>query len=388
MAINPSVGAGMISAGSQLLGGVFSGLAQNQANKTNLRIARENNAANQQLQANQNSWNLDQWNRENAYNSASSQKQRLIDAGFNPSLAVGQVATGSAQSSQLNSAPYTPANQVSVSPVNYASGISNAGNDLVSSYLNARLNSAQIEKMEAEAQQAKAEAAATGGYRADMAKSGVQLNGIMANLYDSQRALNDIHTELQTRWGSQQAVANLEATVSSRLKSEQDRITSDKQARLYVAEAVKSYAQTANIKADTNMIYRTVDSIVEGLQLKNRAQEHINQSLSVNAQFENQYGFDYRRLGYQSLDKQNTYQDRVNSLKQKENTQFWWKSGVETFSDLMGSFRDFGIGSKMTSKPDIPDDYGDFDKHETSYKDPETGRTIKDTYYRKQKVRK
>ena len=70
MAINPNVGAGLVSAGSQLLGGVFGGLAQDKAHKTNLQIARENNAANQQLQATQNQWNLDQWNRENSYNSA------------------------------------------------------------------------------------------------------------------------------------------------------------------------------------------------------------------------------------------------------------------------------------------------------------------------------
>ena len=74
MPINPLVGAGLISAGSNLVGGIFGGSAQSSANKTNLKIARENNAANQQLQKDQNEWNLQQWNRENQYNSASSQQ--------------------------------------------------------------------------------------------------------------------------------------------------------------------------------------------------------------------------------------------------------------------------------------------------------------------------
>ena len=89
-------------------GGLFGAGAQSSANKANLQIARENNAANQQLQRDQNKWNLEQWNRENEYNSASSQRQRLQAAGYNPALAVGQVATGSATSNQLQSAPYTP----------------------------------------------------------------------------------------------------------------------------------------------------------------------------------------------------------------------------------------------------------------------------------------
>ena len=108
-----------IAAGASLAGGLLAKKSQSDANATNLKIARETNAANQQLAQQQNQWNLDQWNRENEYNSASSQRQRLQAAGYNPALAVGQVATGSAISNQLQSAPYTPNNQVQVQPVNY-----------------------------------------------------------------------------------------------------------------------------------------------------------------------------------------------------------------------------------------------------------------------------
>ena len=96
--MDPLIGASLITAGSSMVGGLFGAGAQSSANKANLQIARENNAANQQLQKNQNDWNLQQWNRENQYNSASAQRQRLQDAGFNPYLATGQVATGSARS--------------------------------------------------------------------------------------------------------------------------------------------------------------------------------------------------------------------------------------------------------------------------------------------------
>ena len=147
--INPLVGAGLISAGSNVVGGLFGAAAQSSANKTNLRIARENNAANQQLQRDQNNWNLQQWNRENEYNSASSQRQRLQAAGYNPALAVAQVATGSATSNQLQSAPYTPNNQVQVQPVNYGQGIANAGQDFVNSYLNMSMTATPIKPVPA-----------------------------------------------------------------------------------------------------------------------------------------------------------------------------------------------------------------------------------------------
>ena len=93
MALSDGIAGGLISAGSNLIGGIFNAFGQSSANKQNLKIARENNAANQQLQATQNAWNLQQWNRENAYNSASAQKQRLLDAGLNPTLALNQIAS-------------------------------------------------------------------------------------------------------------------------------------------------------------------------------------------------------------------------------------------------------------------------------------------------------
>ena len=48
------VGSALIGAGSNIVGGIFGAPAQSSANKTNLQIARENNAANQQLQKDQN----------------------------------------------------------------------------------------------------------------------------------------------------------------------------------------------------------------------------------------------------------------------------------------------------------------------------------------------
>lgn len=66
-------------------------------NKTNLKLARE-----------QNEFNLNQWNRENEYNSPYNQMKRYQAAGLNPLLAMADIEPG--QAPQLQSAPL--ANQV------------------------------------------------------------------------------------------------------------------------------------------------------------------------------------------------------------------------------------------------------------------------------------
>ena len=52
------------------------------------------NAANEEMQQQQNKWNLEQWHRNNAYNHPSAQMQRLKAAGLNPDLLYGQNASG------------------------------------------------------------------------------------------------------------------------------------------------------------------------------------------------------------------------------------------------------------------------------------------------------
>lgn len=58
-----------------------------ETNLLNQQINKENNDLQQQLAANANQWSIDQWNRENAYNSPLNQMSRLREAGINPALA-------------------------------------------------------------------------------------------------------------------------------------------------------------------------------------------------------------------------------------------------------------------------------------------------------------
>ena len=57
------------------------------------------NRANERMQQQQNAWNLEQWNRNNEYNSPAAQMQRLKAAGINPDLMYGQNAGGASGNS-------------------------------------------------------------------------------------------------------------------------------------------------------------------------------------------------------------------------------------------------------------------------------------------------
>jgi len=102
------------------LGSVISGAigAKSTAdtNKTNLKINQMNNDFNAREAQKARDFQLDMWNKENEYNSASSQRKRLEEAGYNPYMSDVQAgsATGMSGTSAASAAgaapqiPYTP----------------------------------------------------------------------------------------------------------------------------------------------------------------------------------------------------------------------------------------------------------------------------------------
>lgn len=99
------------------LGSVISGAigakSTSDANKTNLKINQMNNDFNAREAQKARDFQLDMWNRENEYNSASSQRKRLEDAGYNPYMNEAQAGTSSGMSgtsaaTAAGAAPQTP----------------------------------------------------------------------------------------------------------------------------------------------------------------------------------------------------------------------------------------------------------------------------------------
>lgn len=106
-----------ITTGIGALGGaLFGKKSTDSTNKTNLEINQMNNDFNAREAQKARDFQLDMWNRENAYNSASSQRNRLEEAGYNPYMSDAQAGTATGMSGTsaatasgaLPQVPYTP----------------------------------------------------------------------------------------------------------------------------------------------------------------------------------------------------------------------------------------------------------------------------------------
>lgn len=101
--MDPVVGSALIGAGSGLIGSLFGGAS----NKKAAKVAAKQSEKNLQTQINYAresadlEWkrNLEQWNRENAYNDPSQVVQRLQNAGLSPALALGNYGGNTAAGS-------------------------------------------------------------------------------------------------------------------------------------------------------------------------------------------------------------------------------------------------------------------------------------------------
>lgn len=96
----------------------------NSTNRTNMAINRMNNEFNAAEAEKARQFQLDMWNRENEYNTASSQRQRLSEAGLNPYLMMNGGNAGIASSSGSTS-PATAAPPLSMQRQDF-SGLDNA----------------------------------------------------------------------------------------------------------------------------------------------------------------------------------------------------------------------------------------------------------------------
>ena len=86
----------ILAAAAGGLGAITGLIGNNQTNKTNIRLQKEQNEWNEKQAAKANEWNMQQWKRENEYNAPAQQMARLEAAGLNPNLMYAQGNTGTA----------------------------------------------------------------------------------------------------------------------------------------------------------------------------------------------------------------------------------------------------------------------------------------------------
>lgn len=137
-------------------GSLVSMIGQNKAIKKQIAAQKEENEKirqyNLMLARQQNQWNIEQWQRENDYNSPSAQMARFREAGLNPDLMYGNGTAGNSMGSPAltSGAPATPQD---MSPLG---GMRNFG-DVIQNTLNQEMQRAQIEAIKANTNKTKEE---------------------------------------------------------------------------------------------------------------------------------------------------------------------------------------------------------------------------------------
>lgn len=143
------VGKAIGSVASPLIGGAFgigssllNNKAQSDANKTNMQIAQMNNQWSEKMMEKQHAYDVEMWNKNNEYNSASAQRKRYEEAGLNPALMMQGGDAGVAQggSSVGMPSPTTP----NIQPLRY-DGFANAISNTIQQSMMIAKNNAEID---------------------------------------------------------------------------------------------------------------------------------------------------------------------------------------------------------------------------------------------------
>lgn len=144
-------GSSIISGGSGVLSGLFGAIGQNIAINKQIKAQKKENEENRMYNFNlaqlQNKWNLEQWNRENEYNSPAAMMNRLREGGLNPDLMYQNGTSGLTSASSPSMTAGAPSSPVDMS----ALGQKRTIGDAVHQGLQDALVGAQIDVMRSEA---------------------------------------------------------------------------------------------------------------------------------------------------------------------------------------------------------------------------------------------
>lgn len=162
MAKNPTFfdkfGNSLISGGSSLISGIFGTLAQNRNVDKQIKAQKEENAKmrayNLNLAKMENQWNIDQWNRENEYNTPAAMMKRLREGKLNPDLMYQNGTSGLTSATSPSMTSGAPAQPTDMS----ALGQKRTIGDSVQQGLRDSLVGAQIDVMKSEARKNNADA--------------------------------------------------------------------------------------------------------------------------------------------------------------------------------------------------------------------------------------
>lgn len=188
----------LLGAGLGAVSSIGSMIGQNRAIRQQIKAQQEENQKNREynlmLARTQNQWNIEQWQRENDYNSPTAQMSRFRAAGLNPNLAYGQMSNGASSPTLTSGAASSPTDMSAIgNKRNFGQAMQEA--------LNLEMQKAQIEAIKAGTEKTKEDiknvTASTEAltidnlYRAIKHQQDIKIGDMNLKIGDSTLKLND-----------------------------------------------------------------------------------------------------------------------------------------------------------------------------------------------------
>ena len=149
----------LIGAAAAIGGGILASKSNSSSNKSNAQINQMNNEFNAAEAEKARRFQLDMWNRENEYNTASAQRRRLSEAGLNPYLMMDGSSAGVAGSAGSTSQAQA-AQPIQQNPMDYSSFANTMARAAEMSY-QSRQSNAMAENLQGQKDLARAQALQT-----------------------------------------------------------------------------------------------------------------------------------------------------------------------------------------------------------------------------------
>lgn len=315
----------ILGAGFGAISSIGSMIGQNRAIRQQIKAQQQENQKNREynlmLARTQNQWNLEQWQRENDYNSPTAQMARFRAAGLNPNLIYGQMSNGASSPTLTSGAASSPTDM---------SAIGNKRNfgQAMQEMLNMEMQKAQIEAIKAGTEKTKADTDNTrettkgltidNMYRAAQHEQTLEIGGMQIKLGKSTLKLNEQQMEnLKAQLPEIAAkVENInQSTAESRRRVQQMNLDEQRAAAREIREQAmhnatlqQVYNENRKILAEAKISEQQFAEMVAteaarsyGLALDNRGKEIANNNLilqGINIDYNNQlirYDAEYER---------------------------------------------------------------------------------------------
>lgn len=156
LAIDPLIGAGLVSGAASLVGNV---LGIRSSNSKNMQINKMNNDFNAAEAEKARRYQSEMWNKTNDWNSPKNVRKRLEEAGYNPYLGLDSSNVGTAQSAG-SSSPASAASPIQNNPMQF-DGIQNALSTAIQMSNATKVSNAEVDNLQGQKSLSDAKAADT-----------------------------------------------------------------------------------------------------------------------------------------------------------------------------------------------------------------------------------